>query len=118
MYLVLVLLACVAACALQCSGTNTHPFSQAAVEGAKRLQLIQRELKERIDDNAERQQQLATEEQELLNFQEHLKACRARVAALQHKLVELDEQSAATQTLPLVQDVSAHAVLSKVWLVV
>lgn len=88
--------------------------NQAAMEGAKRLQLIRRELEERAADNADRRQQLATEEQQLLRFQEHLQACRARAASLQRTLAELDEQSAATQTLPLVQDISAHAVLTKV----
>lgn len=85
------------------------------MEGAKRLQLIQRELAERTADNAERRQQLAAEEQQLLRFQEHLQACRARAADLQRALAELDDQAAATQTLPLVpQDMSAQAVLTKV----
>ncbi len=83
------------------------------METQKRIQLITQELQERAADNEQRRALLAQEEQQVAQFQQHLQLCRARAAELQCTLAELDEQAAVTQTLPLVHDISAHAVLSK-----
>lgn len=93
--------------------TARQQADHAALEASKRIQLMTQELQERAADNAERRQLLAQEEQQVQQFEQHLQQCRARAAELQCKLAELDEQAAVTQTLPLVHDISAHAVLSK-----